>query len=177
MSRISDFRDMKTRLFSVLMAVAVMALLAGCGSYKSQAHYDAKSKVISANYDGSYVIRVQVKARNAAIAFTDAQRKAVREVIFDGVESGSNGVSALLPLCFDKNAPVKHEDYFNAFFADHGDWEKYCSLKDKRTATTTYERNGEQMVQMVTVSVKRNELKARLQADGIIPAENIYELK
>jgi len=168
---------MKTRFFSIIMAVAMIALMAGCGSYKSQAHYDQKSKVISANYDGSYVIRVQIKARNAAIAFDDAQRKAVQEVIFDGVESGSNGVAALQPLCFDKNARVKHEDYFNTFFVDKGDWTKYCSLKDKRTATTTYERNGEQMVQMVTVTVKRNELKARLQADGIIPAENIYELK
>lgn len=168
---------MKNSVFSALMAVAMIAMMASCGSYKSQAHYDAKSKVISANYDGSYVIRVQVKARNAAIAFDDGQRKAVQEVIFDGVESGSNGVAALQPLCFDKNARVKHEDYFNAFFADKGDWQKYCSLKDKRTATTKYERNGEQMVEMVTVTVKRSELKTRLQADGIIPTENIYELK
>jgi len=168
---------MKRNIVFLLMAAAIMATLVGCGAYKSQAHYDQKSKVISANYDGSYVIRVQVKARNAAIAFDDAQRKAVQEVIFDGVESGSNGVAALQPLCFDKNARVKHETYFNAFFVDKGDWTKYCSLKDKRTATTTYERNGEQMVQMVTVTVNRSELKARLQADEIIPKENIYELK
>jgi len=168
---------MTTRFFSIFMALAMVVLMAGCGSYKSQASYDTKSKVLTANYDGSYVIRVQIKARNAAIAFDDAQRKAVQEVIFDGVESGSNGIEALKPLCFDKNARVKHETYFNAFFADKGDWQKYCSLKDKRTATTTYERNGKQMVQMVTVTVKRSELKARLQEDGIIPVENIYELK
>lgn len=167
---------MKTRIFSIMMAIAMIGLAAGCGKYKSQASYDTASKVLTANYDGSYVIRVQIKARNAAIAFDDAQRKAVKEVIFDGVASGSNGIEALKPLCFDKNAQAKHEDYFNAFFADKGDWTKYASLKDKRTATTTYERNGKQMVQMVTVTVKRSELKARLQADGIIPAQNMYEL-
>lgn len=166
---------MKKSLF-VLVAAVVAALLTGCGAYKSQANYDAKSKVLTANYDGSYVIRVQVKARNAAIAFTDAQRKAVKEVLFEGVDAGSNGIEALKPICFDKNIQAKREDYFNAFFADGGDWTKYASLHDKRTATTTYERNGKQMVQMVTVTVKRNELKARMQADGIIPAQNMYEL-
>jgi len=164
------------KTLSLLAAVAIMTLLVGCGSYKSQASYDTASKVLTANYDGSYVIRVQIKARNAAIAFDDAQRKAVKEVIFDGVASGSNGIEALKPLCFDKNAEAKHEDYFNAFFADKGDWTKYASLKDKRTATNTYERNGKQMVQMVTVTVKRSELKSKLQADGIIPNENIYQL-
>ncbi|MCQ2341870.1 MAG: hypothetical protein MJZ75_00040 [Paludibacteraceae bacterium] len=164
------------KTISFVAVMAILSLFAGCGAYKSQAVYDAPSKVLTANYDGTYVIRVQVKARNAAIAFTDAQRKAVKEVMFEGVDAGSNGIQPLKPLCFDKNIQAKHEDYFNAFFADGGEWTKYASLHDKRTATTTYERNGKQMVQMVTVTVKRDDLKKKLQADGLIPAQNMYEL-
>ncbi len=161
---------------SFLAAVVITMLLSGCGAKVSQANYNYESKVLSANYDGTYAIRVFVRARNAAIAFDDGQRKAVQEVIFTGVASGNEGVSRLEPLCYDMNAQAKHEDYFNAFFADNGDWKKYVSLKDKRTGTTDYNRDGKQMLEQLTVSVDRKALKERLQADGIIPAENLYSL-
>lgn len=162
------------RLGTILMAAIAILSLAGCGARRSQAYYDQPSKVLSANYDGSYVIRAQVRARNSALAFTDVQRKVVQEVIFDGVAAGSSGVQDLKPLVYDKNAREKYEDYFNAFFSDHGDWTKYCSLKDRRSFTSTYQRTHTQMVQEVTVTVRRAELKKRLQADGIIPAEGRY---
>lgn len=159
---------------SLFIAVVAAMLFAGCGAKRSQAYYEKPSQVLSANYDGSYVIRVQVRARNAAIAFTDGQRKAVEEVIFSGVKAGSNGISDLKPLCFDLNAREKYEDYFNVFFQDKGEWTKYASLKDKRTNTTRYQRDGRQMVESVTVTVDRAALKKRLQEDHIIPMEGRY---
>lgn len=165
------------RITMWLTGMVAAALLISCGSRTSQAYYDQPSKVLSANYDGSYVIRTQVRARNSALAFTDAQRKAVREVIFDGVAAGSNGVADLKPIVFDKNAYEKHEDYFNAFFQDNGDWQKYCSLQDRRSFTSTYQRTRTQMVQTVTVSVDRSGLQKRLQADGIIPPQGRYTVQ
>ena len=162
------------RFNTILIAAMALLSLAGCGSKRSQAYYDQPSKVLSANYDGTYVIRAQVRARNSAIAFNDVQRKVVQEVIFDGVAAGSNGIQDLKPLVFDKNAREKYEDYFNAFFSDHGEWTKYCLLHDRRSFTSTYQRTQSQMVQEVTVTVNRSELKKRLQADGIIPAEGRY---
>ena len=159
---------------SLFIAVTAM-ILAGCGPKRSQAYYDAPSQVLSANYDGSYVIRTQVRARNAAIAFTDGQRKAVQEVIFDGAKAANNGVSDLKPLCFDKNAREKYEDYWNAFFQDNGEWTNYASLKDKRTTTTRYQRDGRQMIETVTVTVMRAELKQKLQEDGIIPKAGRFD--
>ena len=158
-----------------LMIAVIAMIFAGCGPKRSQAYYDAPSQLLSANYDGSYVIRVQVRARNAAIAFTDGQRKAVQEVIFDGVKAGSNGISDLKPLCFDKNAREKYEDYWNAFFQDNGEWTNYASLKDKRTTTTRYQRDGRQMIETVTVTVMRAELKQKLQEDGIIPKAGRFD--
>lgn len=151
-----------------LILPLVLCLLAGCGAKVSQANYDYPSQVLSANYDGTYVLRVYVRSRNAAIAFTDAQRKAVKEVIFDGVKPASNGIAALQPILFDMNAERKYEDYFNAFFADNGEWTKYASLHDKRTGTTHYKRDGRQMLEVVTVSVDRAGLKAKLTADKIL---------
>ena len=158
----------------LIIAALTAILFAGCGPRRSQAYYENPSVVLSANYDGSYVIRVQVRAKDAAIAFTDGQRKAVEEVIFKGVKAGSNGISDLKPLCFDLNAREKNEDYFNAFFRDGGAWTLYASLKDKRVGSTRYQRDGRQMVESVTVTVDRAGLKQRLQADGIIPMEGRY---
>lgn len=159
---------------SFLIAVAAMVLFAGCGAKRSQAYYDQPSVVLSANMDGSYVIRVQVRSKDAVTAFVDAQRKAVKEVIFDGVKAGNNGISDLKPLCFDKNAQEKYEDYWNAFFSDNGPWKDFASYADRRAITTRYERDGRQMIETGTVTVKRADLKKRLQEDGIIPKEGRY---
>ena len=160
--------------FSFIIAAFAMICLASCGTKRSQAYYDAPSQLLSSNYDGTFVIRTQVRARNAAIAFTDAQRKVVQEVIFDGIQSAHSGTEGLKPLCFDKNAKEKHEDYFRVFFQDNGPWKKYVDLRDKRTTTTRYQRDGRQMIETVTVSVDRAALKDRLVADGIIPPGGRY---
>ena len=159
---------------SFFIAAFAMICLASCGTKRSQAYYDAPSQLLSSNYDGTFVIRTQVRARNAAIAFTDAQRKVVQEVIFDGIQSAHSGTEGLKPLCFDKNAKEKHEDYFRVFFQDNGPWKKYVDLRDKRTTTTRYQRDGRQMIETVTVSVDRAALKDRLIADGIIPPGGRY---
>ena len=159
---------------SIFIAAFAAIILASCGTKRSQAYYEKPSVVMSANYDGSYVIRVQVRAKDAALAFTDGQRKAVEEVIFTGVKAGSNGISDLKPLCFDLNAREKHEDYFNAFFVDKGAWTEFAHLKDKRVGSTRYQRDGRQMVESVTVTVDRAGLKKKLQEDGIIPMEGRY---
>ena len=163
---------MKKYLF--LVALAAMTMLTGCGPKRSQAYYDQPSLVMSANLDGSYVIRVQVRAKDGVVAFTEAQRKAVQEVIFDGVKAGNSGITDLKPLCFDRNAREKYEDYWNAFFSDNGPWKEYASYKDRRAVTTRYERDGRQMIETCTVTVDRAGLKKKLIADGIIPAEGRY---
>ena len=89
--------------FSFIIAAFAMICLASCGPKRSQAYYDAPSQLLSANYDGTFVFRTQIRARNAAIAFTDAQRKVMKEVIFDGVKAANSGVEDLKPLCFDLN--------------------------------------------------------------------------
>ena len=108
------------------------------------------------------------------MSFADAQRKAVKEVIFNGVKAGSNGMSDLKPLCFDLNAQEKYEDYFNAFFQDKGEWENYVSIKGQRIITNDYQRTISQTVSTMNVTVERAALKKKLQADGIIPAEGRY---
>lgn len=159
---------------SFFIAVAAMVLFAGCGSKRSQAYYDMPSQVMSATAEGTYIIRVQVRAKDAVVAFKEAQRKVVKEIIFDGVKSANSGMTDLKPLCFDMNAREKYEDYWNAFFSDEGPWQQFTSYKDRRATSTRYERDGRLMVETGTVTVDRAGIKKKLQADGIIPKEGRY---
>ncbi len=157
-----------------IIAAFAMICLASCGPKRSQAYYDQPSQVMSATAEGTYIIRVQVRAKDAVVAFTEAQRKVVKEVIFDGVKSANSGISDLKPLCFDMNAREKYEDYWNAFFSDEGPWKDFTSYKDRRATSTRYQRDGRLMVETGTVTVNRAGIKKKLQEDGIIPAEGRY---
>ena len=159
---------------SFIVAVMALVLFAGCGQRRSQAYYDQPSQVMSATAEGTYIIRVQVRAKDAVVAFKEAQRKVVKEVIFDGVKSANSGISDLKPLCFDMNAREKYEDYWNAFFSDEGPWKDFTSYKDRRATSTRYQRDGRLMVETGTVTVDRAGLKKKLQEDGIIPKEGRY---
>ena len=105
---------MKRLPFYIALCTIILSFI-GCGAKRSQAYYNQPSVVLSAHMDGTYVIRVQVRAKDAVVAFSEAQRKVVKEIIFDGIRAGNAGVSDLKPLCFDKNAREKYEDYWNAF--------------------------------------------------------------
>lgn len=158
---------MKKYLF--ILALAVVALLfAACGAHRSQAYYDYESKVIQAHGDGSYVIRAWGRGRNAAHSYEVAQKQALQDVIFSGVQAQSSNIEHLKPLCYDMNAREKYEDYFNAFFAEKGPWKQFIAMKDRRTFTTNRSRTDAQTLGQVTVTVYRADLKRKLQEDGII---------
>ena len=90
---------MKRSSYVILLTLlAGMLVMSSCGVKRSQAYYDQATQVLSANYDGSYVLRVPVRARNAAVGFADAKRQAVHDVIFKGAQAASNGISDLKPL-------------------------------------------------------------------------------
>ena len=159
-------------ILMISVAVVTMSLMSGCGTRKSQAYYDQKSKVIVTELDGSYTIRAWGRARNAADAYVQAQKQAVYDVIFTQIQfvtgqaPSSSGV--LQPLVFEVNARQKYEDYFNAFFADGGEYKKYCSMKEKRQLSTNYAKTDAQTTAQVTVCVFRSQLREKLKADGIL---------
>lgn len=149
--------------------VAVLAMMAvGCGVHRAQAYYDYKSKVIEAHQDGSYVIRAWGRSRNATMSYEVAQKQALRDVLFNGVQAQSSNIQDLKPLIFDMNAQTKYEDYFNAFFSDHGAWKDYCSMVDRRIFTSNYSRTDAQLLAQVTVTIYRAQLKQKLIEDGIL---------
>ena len=160
------------RCFLYLMIFAgFLSFVTGC-KVQSQAYYDYKSKVIGTELDGTYTIRAWGRARNRADAYVQARKQAVYDVIFNDIQI-TNGISPsstgmLRPLLQELNAKQKYEAYFNAFFADGGEFEKYCSLKERRTNTTRYTKTDAQTLAQVTVCVDRARLKEKLKQDNIL---------
>ena len=161
---------MRTKQSLLVMAiVALLVLVAGCGQQRSQAYYDYKSKVIASELDGAYTIRAFGRARNAIDAYDKAKKQAVRDVILVGVESSDATVKPLKPLILDMNAETKYEEYLNSFFAENGEWQNYCNLRQRRILTSNFSRTDAQTLAQVSVTVFRSELRKKLIADGIIP--------
>ena len=77
-------------------------------------------------------------------------------------------VKPLKALLLEVNAEQKYEDYLNVFFAEGGPWQNYCNLRQRRILSSNFARTDAQVVAQVSVTVFRNELKARLIADGIL---------
>ncbi len=158
------------KIFTKLLIFGTLALLLhNCATEKSQAYYDYKSKIIASELDGSYTIRAWGRARYAADAYEQARKQALRDIIFNGVESSTSTVQPLKPLIFEVNAEEKYETYFNEFFKYGGEYTNYSStIKQKRIGSSKFAKNEVQCIAEVTVSVDRQKLKEKLQKDGIL---------
>ena len=117
--------------------------------------------------DGSQTLRAWGKGKNRADAIEQAQKNAVRDVIFKGINSGSDECNTK-PIIFEVNAQEKYEYYFNVFFADGGEYKKYVSSKDENMTSRMVAKSNTQENWSVVVRVDRSGLRNRLINDGII---------
>ena len=153
----------------ILFIVAILSLfLTGCGVRSSQAFYNYDSKIISSELDGSYNIRAFGRGRNAVVAYDEARKQAVYDIIFNGVQSNNSQVSSLKPLVLEVNAKEKYEDYFNTFFTDGGAYRNFTSLHDTRIITENWHNNKLQILVQVSVTVDRKAIKQKLINDNIL---------
>ena len=152
-----------------LLCIALGFATAGMAQSTSVAAYTTNTlECLGTELDGSQTIRVSGIGRTRADSREQCRKNAVWAVIFKGV-TGGIGNCNMRALINEPNAEEKYEDYFNAFFADNGPWKKFVSMKDRRIMTSNYSRTDAQVLAQVTVTVFRADLKAKLQADGIIP--------
>lgn len=154
--------------FKVLVFAAFVLLVAGCGVKRSQSYYDQKPQIIGTELDGSYAISCWGKGRNADEAMKELLKQAVYEVVFNGVPSGASSIQPLKPLILTVNAKDKYAEWSNMFFADGGEYLKYCSRHDRRTGSSRFIKNRNSVLCQGVVSVDVAQLKSMLKVYGII---------
>lgn len=117
--------------------------------------------------DGSQTVRAWGLGKNRKDAVEQAKKNAVSDVIFKGIKAGVAGCN-MRPLVGEVNARERYEEYFDRFFMDKGEYKKFVSGADEKRFSKDKSKNKIGARYGVTVRVLRNELKARLRADGII---------
>lgn len=154
------------KVFSILTVALVVLLFAGCKS-ETGAYYDYETVCLNTESDGSITVRVWGEGRNISDAMHQAKKNAVDEVLFKGITRGLSGYMSR-PVVPEVNAREKYQDYFNQFFKDGGEYEKYVTWKDRRWGTSQRKKVGTQVKWGITMRVLVPELKAKMKEDGIL---------
>ncbi len=131
---------------------------------------------LGVEHDGSQTLRASGSGRNKTDAVEQAKKNAVIAVIFTGVHGGRAGCDTR-PLIYEPNAREKYARYFDVFFMDNGEYLKYTSMIDKKRGSNQKKKSKVEKTYRITVRVLRNQLQERLQADGIIPANSLYDVQ
>ncbi len=159
---------------SILFASLLIAV--SFGSYaqsKSRlaGEYTYETECLGVEGDGSQTLKAFGFGNSKNDAVEQAKKNAVRDVLFKGIIKGKSECNAK-PLLNEANIQEKHEDYFNKFFTDGGDYLNYTSMNDMPIAIVTKGKDRKSATNGVTfgivVIVKRSELKKKMITDNIL---------
>ena len=117
---------------------------------------------------GTYLVKVWTYSRSAGIAENQCRKNAVHGVIFKGYGGGQGCVSQR-PMAAQPGIENQYKDYFDSFFADGGEFQKYASILGGTTETV---KVGKEYKVGCTVSVRKDDLRKALEAAGIVRGLN-----
>ena len=117
---------------------------------------------------GTYLVKVWSYSKKASIAENQCRKNAVHGVIFKGYGGGQGCVSQR-PLANQPGAETQFEEYFDSFFAEGGEFQKYASVMEGTTETV---KVGKEYKIGCVVSVRKDDLRKALEAAGVIRGLN-----
>lgn len=162
---------MKKILLSLL--VVATCLPASAGIRQRQADKDTHQfryeiECAGNAIEGTYLVKVWTYSKKASVAENQCRKNAVHGVIFKGYGGGQGCVSQR-PMAPDPGVETQYKEYFDSFFANGGEFQKYASILGGTTETV---RVGREYKVGVVVSVRKDDLRKALEAAGIIRGLN-----
>ncbi|GAB3358292.1 hypothetical protein GCM10027566_22740 [Arachidicoccus ginsenosidivorans] len=123
---------------------------------------------------GSKLVKVWSYSKNPKHAIASAMRNAVHGIIFKGYAGGGQGCTAFKPLVRDPAAESQHQAFFDAFFAEGGEYLKYVSsATDGQIAAEDRLKVSKREYKIgAIVTVMTDLLRKRLEKEGIVRALN-----
>ncbi len=155
----------------VIDSIIFIFLLAGCSKTitnvtSSTAYTTPEPICIGIERDGSQTLRVWGKGSNVADAIEQAKKNAVYEVLFRGIRG--TGECERCPLVPEVNARERYANYFNPFFKDGGEYQKFVT-EEVAGKTSCLEAKGSSIISYgVIVTVDREGLRQQLERDGVL---------
>ena len=117
---------------------------------------------------GTYLVKVWSYSKKAAVAENQCRKNAVHGVIFKGYGGGQGCVSQR-PMANNPGVEAQFKEYFDKFFAEGGEYQKYASIM---SGTTESVKVGKEYKVGVVVSVRKDDLRKALEAAGVIKGLN-----
>jgi hypothetical protein len=154
---------------NISFALIVFSLaLSSC--YAQSGSYTNPISCLGVEGDGSQTLESWGSGRNRFDAVEQAKKNAINEVLFKGILNGK-GDCQRRPLVPEVNAREKYSAYFNAFFADGGEYLNFITLQDERIDDKIgrgKQKGTRDVTNRVVVRVLRPDLEQKLRKDGII---------
>lgn len=157
------------KFLSLILVLACCCLVATAGNRKQQkANNDTESFRYDLEYvksGGSGVVNVKVwsYSKKSEVALEQNRKNAVHGVLFKG-HSGSGAV--FNPIVKSATALSEHAEFFEAFFADGGDYQRY--VEGTVPGSTESIKQGKEYKVGAVIRVRTNELRKHLEQANII---------
>ncbi|MDO7173626.1 hypothetical protein [Mariniflexile sp. AS56] len=119
---------------------------------------------------GSKLVKVWSYSKNPKHAISHAMKNAVHGIIFKGFGGGGQGCTSFSPLLKSAENASNHEAFFDAFFADGGEYLKYVSAAtDGNIAPGDRLKISKREYKIgAIVNVQTDMLRKRLEEEGVI---------
>lgn len=152
---------------SFIAGLFLLVFATSCGNKAQTAgYYDYEVQPLDQGAFGTILVKSFGEGRRPAEAIEVAKKNAVHAVIFKGIP-GSN---LRRPLVTNPNAETQFRDYFDAFFADDGKFQRFVTVSsdgsiDPKDRTRL---NRNQYKIGVKMQVHHAELRRELEAANIV---------
>ena len=154
--------------------LAVVMCLVGCRAArqkkadKDTAQFRYEIECGGNAIQGTYLVKVWTYSKTASVAENQCRKNAIHGVIFKGYGGGQGCVSQR-PMANQPGIESQYKEYFDSFFAEGGEFQKYASVLE---GTTEIVKIGREYKVGVVVSVRKDDLRKALEAAGIIRGLN-----
>lgn len=136
--------------------------------------YEIECEGVGSN--GVYLIKIFSYSFNKDVAIEQSKKNAIHGVIFKGIPEGERGCVSQPALARNSNLEQEKADYFEAFFAEGGKYQKFVNLTTDGAvkAGDRYEVGGSGLFRRkeykigIVVSVNKALLRKELEDAGII---------
>jgi len=159
----------------LLLVLLVFSFNANAQRKKNKANKDTKVWRYDVECEGiakqgAKLVKVWSYSKNPKHAISSAMKNAVHGMIFKGYAGGGRGCTSFQPLVKDANSESKFKSFFDAFFADGGEYMKYVSsATDGSIAPGDRLKISKREYKIgVIVNVMSDQLRKRLETEGII---------
>lgn len=120
--------------------------------------------------EGTCLVKVWSYSKKPQVAAEQAKKNAVHGIVFKGYAGKNRGCRPQKALVRDVNAEENNKAFFDKFFADGGKFMKFVTLSTDGAvgAKDIMKISRKQYKVGVVVSVRKDDLRKYLEAEGII---------